>query len=229
MYKIINTSVTGNKTGPSEDSGQENATCIVPDVQHISSPSAGHTALDPFQSSDSDSSSPEQLSFLELSVNQGRSSPVTKESHDTSDHDSIDPDDSIVDDFLDDESEAESDLWISNDESDIPSAFPVTSRNRRRQRGSRRGRPSQRRNRGTVHANVRQFTRSRTGRGGRTQAGQYVSFIPNGARKIDLEDAGFQQPGDFQPLRQPGPQIQLSGKSPLEIFCLFSTRTYCST
>ena len=76
------TSVTGNKIGPSEDSGQPNATCIVPDVQHISSSSAGHTALDPFQSSDSDSSSPEQLSFLELSVHQGRRSPVTEKSHD---------------------------------------------------------------------------------------------------------------------------------------------------
>ena len=68
----------------------------------------------------------------------------------------------------------------------------------------------------------RRSTRLRTGRGGRSrQTGLYLTFIPGGAKKIQEKDAGFIEPDEFQPLRVPGPQVDLSDKSPLEIFTLF--------
>ena len=66
-------------------------------------------------------------------------------------------------------------------------------------------------------------TRTRNVRGGRTcrPSGLSMSFIPNGAHRIEDDDTAFQEPMEFQPSRQPGPQISLCEKSPLDVFQLF--------
>ena len=168
------------------------------------SSNADQQPLDPFASSDSQASDQEKFTILEQ--------PSGSEEEAVSGIDK-----SRVEEEVESDSEDSNECLssespdVSNDETHSP--IPSTSR------CSRRGQCSGRR--GVIRQTTGRARVRGTGGGTTRSVGSYSSFIPNGAKKIQERDTDFEEPMDFQPSRQPGPQISLDDKSPLDIFRLF--------
>ena len=163
-----------------------------------------HLPLDPFASSDSQAEE-EELTILEPPMSgSGESCAEEMDSEDDGDGNGDDDDDECL--------SGES-VDISSDEAQATN-FSTSRHSRRRWHSGRRGGVG-RAFRGVGSRNVR----TRIGRA--RQKDSFLSFIPDGAKKIEEIDAAFVKPMDFHPNRQPGPQIPLQGKTPLDIFQLF--------